>query len=95
MLCTYHHTLVHEGGWSVILDAAAGPIFFRPSGRRYEPGVPDVDEAIEAHVERELENDPIATMLEERFGIQNFKYKEFSSDAANDLYELARNLASV
>ena len=38
-LCPYHHYLVHEGGWSVVLTPK-GSQWFRPSGRRYEPGVP-------------------------------------------------------
>jgi hypothetical protein len=97
MLCTYHHTLVHEGGWSVILDAAAGPIFFRPSGRRYEPGVPAVDEAMRDEIDRELETEtlPGATALEESLGIENFRTKEIGLGFGHDLYEVARNLAGV
>lgn len=43
-VCTFHHTLLHEGRWSVALDAAQRPIWFRPGGRIYEPGPapPDV-----------------------------------------------------
>ena len=37
-VCTFHHTLLHEGRWSVTLDQAQRPIWFRPGGRIYEPG---------------------------------------------------------
>lgn len=38
-VCTFHHDLVHEGRWSVALDASQRAIWFRPGGRVYEPGV--------------------------------------------------------
>jgi hypothetical protein len=43
-VCTFHHTLLHEGRWSVGFDGAQRPIWFRPGGRVYEPGPapPDV-----------------------------------------------------
>lgn len=31
-LCTFHHQLVHEGGWRVGVDGGAKPTFFRPDG---------------------------------------------------------------
>ncbi|MEA2452439.1 MAG: hypothetical protein QOG04_1149 [Actinomycetota bacterium] len=37
-VCTNHHTLVHEGKWSVTLDDKQQAVWFRPSGRTYEPG---------------------------------------------------------
>lgn len=37
-VCTVHHKLVHEFGWSVTLSAEDMPIWFRPSGRRFELG---------------------------------------------------------
>jgi hypothetical protein len=37
-VCTFHHTLLHEGRWSVTFDSAERPIWFRPGGRVYEPG---------------------------------------------------------
>lgn len=37
-LCHFHHKLVHEYRWSVTLDRSQKPIWFRPSGRVYEPG---------------------------------------------------------
>lgn len=43
MLCSYHHWLVHEAGWSVSLQDGV-TTFFRPSGRIYEPGVPEPPE---------------------------------------------------
>ena len=96
-LCTSHHTLVHEGRWSVILDPVEGPIFFRPSGRRYDPGPPGVDERMQAEAERELETRtvPHAPPLEKRYGWENFKIKELSNAWFNDLYEIAKNLAGV
>ena len=36
-VCTFHHTLVHEGRWSVILDNGR-PMWFRPGGRVHDPG---------------------------------------------------------
>ena len=39
-LCTFHHKLIHEFGWSVTLDHRQRPMWFRPSGRVYEPGPP-------------------------------------------------------
>ncbi|HEV3473238.1 MAG TPA: DUF222 domain-containing protein [Actinomycetota bacterium] len=45
-LCPFHHTLVHEWRWSVTLDARQRPIWFRPGGRIYEPGVPPPDVAV-------------------------------------------------
>ncbi len=37
-VCNFHHKLVHEFRWSVALDQRQRPIWFRPSGRVYEPG---------------------------------------------------------
>lgn len=37
-VCTVHHKLVHEFGWSLTLSHEDMPIWFRPSGRRFEPG---------------------------------------------------------
>jgi hypothetical protein len=39
-LCSIHHTLVHEFGWSVILARSGAVTWFRPGGRVYEPGLP-------------------------------------------------------
>jgi len=36
-VCSFHHTLLHEFGWSVSL-VGGNPVWLRPSGRRYEPG---------------------------------------------------------
>jgi hypothetical protein len=38
MVCWHHHLLVHEFGWSVMLDQESLPVWFRPSGRIYDPG---------------------------------------------------------
>ena len=37
LLCGFHHRLVHEHRWSVVLDRSGITEWFRPSGRRYEP----------------------------------------------------------
>ena len=37
-LCSSHHKLVHEHGWSVSFDTRHMPTWFRPGGRVYEPG---------------------------------------------------------
>lgn len=37
-VCTVHHKLVHEFRWSVTLSPEGIPIWYRPSGRRFEPG---------------------------------------------------------
>jgi hypothetical protein len=34
LLCSFHHKLVHEGGWKVKLDQQLGAVWLRPSGRR-------------------------------------------------------------
>jgi hypothetical protein len=33
LICTYHHTLLHEGGFKIQRDAAGEPYFVRPDGR--------------------------------------------------------------
>jgi hypothetical protein len=38
LTCCFHHKLVHEHGWKVALDEASVAMWFRPSGRRYDPG---------------------------------------------------------
>ena len=37
-VCTGHHSLLHEGRWSVALDAKQRALWFRPGGRVYQPG---------------------------------------------------------
>ena len=39
-VCGFHHDLVHEYGWDVMLDEHDRPVWFRPGGMRYEPGLP-------------------------------------------------------
>ncbi|MGI8774710.1 MAG: DUF222 domain-containing protein, partial [Actinomycetota bacterium] len=39
-LCSTHHTLVHEFGWSVTLSSSGAVTWFRPSGRVCDPGPP-------------------------------------------------------
>lgn len=37
LTCSFHHRLVHERGWSLRREGSV-PSWFRPSGRRYDPG---------------------------------------------------------
>ena len=43
-VCFLHHKLVHEHHWRVSLDDSQRPVWFRPDGRRYEPGPAPPDE---------------------------------------------------
>ena len=38
LLCSFHHTLVHEGGWSLTLRPDNTVRFYSPDGRRYRAG---------------------------------------------------------
>jgi len=39
LTCRWHHTRVHEGGWSIRLDVTTGEVHVtRPDGRPYELG---------------------------------------------------------
>jgi hypothetical protein len=46
LICSFHHRLVHEHGWSVMREANGALIWHRPDGARYQagpsPGVDDV-----------------------------------------------------
>ena len=37
MLCTFHHHLVHEGGWTIVAVADATFVFRSPAGRSFAP----------------------------------------------------------
>ncbi|MEA2506856.1 MAG: hypothetical protein QOH48_1474 [Actinomycetota bacterium] len=37
LLCSFHHKLVHEGGWRVGLGEGWQAQWLRPDGRSYEP----------------------------------------------------------
>jgi hypothetical protein len=43
LVCTFHHKLVLEYGWGVELDLPGAPSWFRPTGRRYDPGHPELE----------------------------------------------------
>ena len=44
MLCTFHHDLVHTGGWTLSGDAERGELTFRrPDGRIYAPSTAPVE----------------------------------------------------
>ncbi|MEA2487528.1 MAG: hypothetical protein QOF16_1182 [Actinomycetota bacterium] len=94
MLCSIHHTLVHEHHWSVILEDQI-PVWFRPSGGLYECCVP-LGDGLENERQREMERararGPSPGSIEERFGLENFRLKEISSSFAGDMYEVARSL---
>lgn len=45
-VCHFHHKLVHEFGWRVDLDEDQIAGWFRPDGRRYEPGPSRADPAL-------------------------------------------------
>jgi hypothetical protein len=38
LLCSFHHRLVHEGGWTIDLDAHSDVEWYRPGGARYRAG---------------------------------------------------------
>jgi hypothetical protein len=38
LICSFHHKLVHEHGWSVSRDRGEGVRWFRPDGHPYHPG---------------------------------------------------------
>ena len=38
LLCSFHHRLVHEGGWTIRRDRDATVEWFRPMGERYRTG---------------------------------------------------------
>jgi hypothetical protein len=56
-VCTVHHKLVHEHRWSVALGTDDIPMWFRPSGRRFEPG-PAPPQELKTPTVRSTENDP-------------------------------------
>ena len=48
LLCTVHHALVHEGGFSIAKHRDEGYYFVRPDGRPVEVVVPSSDERVES-----------------------------------------------
>ena len=40
LICSFHHKLVHEYGWSVTLGRDGETRWFRPAGREYAPASP-------------------------------------------------------
>ena len=63
-LCSFHHRLVHEGGWTVQYDGAGAPEFRHPEGRPLPPWMtmpstpPDVIERMrEAHAVFDIDED--------------------------------------
>jgi Domain of unknown function (DUF222)/HNH endonuclease len=45
VVCSFHHKLVHEGGWNLKLRDGLEAVWLRPDGRSYEPRPPNVREA--------------------------------------------------
>ncbi|MFN2594532.1 MAG: DUF222 domain-containing protein [Actinomycetota bacterium] len=95
MLCSIHHTLVHEHHWSVILEQDK-PLWFRPSGRIYDPQLALDDRSFEMKRDQEEQRararGPSPGSIEERFGIENFIIKDIADDWAGRIYETARDL---
>jgi hypothetical protein len=91
LVCSSHHTLLHEGRWSAVLDQEGNPIVFRPSGRRYEPGVPGSGESLDeiAHDERHRMPRTQPGPIERDFGIKNYEFQALVNERAEDLMKLA------
>jgi hypothetical protein len=94
-VCPFHHRLIHEQRWSVILDASERAVFFRPSGRIYDPtmAVDDVDRELAELLEKERHREPDPDSLEARFGVKNYQLQEAAHSTTEQLYELAHSLA--
>jgi hypothetical protein len=45
-VCSFHHKLVHEGGWNVTLPHGREARWVRPDRRSYEPRPPNVPELV-------------------------------------------------
>jgi hypothetical protein len=50
MLCTHHHRLVHEGGWSIRGAPHENLVFVRPDGRAYDPVRPRLRDDIRERI---------------------------------------------
>jgi hypothetical protein len=81
----------------VILDGKQLPLFFRPSGRIYDPGVPvdDVDRELAELLEQERRRDPDPDSIEARFGVRNFERQQVANDMTDLLFEVAKSLAGL
>jgi hypothetical protein len=95
--CSRHHDFIHLEGWGVKLGPDDKPIFFRPSGRVYDPTPPGAGERFEEQVSREEAAAPSREPgpSERTIGLENFRLKEISTGFADDLYEVAKHLAGV
>jgi hypothetical protein len=58
LLCSAHHTLVHEGGFGITKDAQGRWRFRRPDGRAIQEHGWQIDAAVEAQTEASAENPP-------------------------------------
>jgi HNH endonuclease len=47
LVCSFHHKLVHEGGWQVTLRDDHEAAWLRPNGRSYEPRLPNLPEVVD------------------------------------------------
>ncbi len=45
-LCRRHHSLVHEGGWELVIDPHGRLVAISPTGRRHDRADPLTDEAV-------------------------------------------------
>lgn len=95
-LCHSHHKLVHEYRWSVTLENDE-PVFFRPSGRVYDPVPPAAQAELEPALEGELasRDGPVPGSIEDLYGIPNFDLQETISIMEDDPWQISRALAGV
>ena len=50
MLCTFHHKLVHEGGWDIRGKPDGDIVFIRPDGRDFVPLRPRLRDEIRERI---------------------------------------------
>lgn len=78
-LCRFHHDLIHDHRWSVILQGDEA-IWFRPSGRRYEPGpAPPEEEPPRSPIESPPTDAPLPALMHL---LQNSDEHELTRDAS-------------
>jgi hypothetical protein len=69
LICSFHHRLVHEHGWSVGREPDGGVTWRRPNGARYLAGPsPGADTMVDADADVDVDADA-DTHADERFQI--------------------------